>query len=391
MRFLHTFFICFLFQFSWSQVNNKPADISYEQALIQSKKENKPILIMLYANWCPHCNTMKSTVLSDTKVVEFLEKNYIYVWKDIETAEGLEIKEKYKTQGLPTFLFLDANETVLYSIKGQMNTENFTHEATNALNPNLQLPYLKNQFLKEPSNATACLNYIQTLRKGTERTALSAPTHLYLATQTHKQLGSETNWRIIANGVTDIASREFQYVLKNKNEFEKISSPARVEAKITNIVTELLEPYTLNLDTLSYLKKRVLAKTIQLEKIDALIFSYDLTISEHTYNWNHYKTTTLEGTQKYLWNNDTKLKEIGQIYWKEIEDVDSLKKAIDWGKRAIELNNSADGNLVVARLYSKIKNKKLAQQYAKNAQAIAREMGWDTNESDTLLKDLNIK
>ena len=391
MRVLYSLFLCFFIQFNWSQVSVDPNKISYKEALVQSKKEKKPIFIMLYANWCPHCNTMKSTVFSDQKVKDFMNANYISVWKDIEKEDGKEIKELYKTNGLPTFLFIDANETLLYSVKGEMKKEAFINEATNALNPKLQLPYLEQQFLNNPSNVNACLAYIQTLRKGADRTALSAPTHLYLQTQTEQQLLSEINWRVIANGVTDIESRAFQFVLKNKEAFEKATSPKRVDAKITNIVSELLEPYTLNLDTTSYFQKRKIAKTIQLQKIDSLIFSYDLLLAERTKNWEFYKKVTIENTEKYFWNSEHKLKEIGQVYWKEITDVIALKKAIEWEKRAIKLNNSAEANLLLARLYAKIKDKKAALMYAKAANAITKEMGWDSTETDTILKELNTK
>lgn len=391
MRFIYTLLLCCFFQLSWSQRSYNPNEISYNEALAQAKKENKPIFVMLYANWCPHCNTMKSTVFSEEKVKDLMFSNYISVWKDIEKEEGKQIKEHYKTNGLPTFLFIDANETLLYSIKGEMKTEVFINEVTNALNPKLQLPYLEKQFLNDPSNVNACLAYIQILRKGAERTALSKPTHRYLDTQSDQQLLSETNWRVISNGVTDIQSREFQYVLNYKNEFEKITSPERVERKIINIVSELLEPFTQNLDSVSYFRKREIAKTIQLQKIDSLIFSYDLLLAERTKNWGFYQKTTLEGTEKYVWNTESKLKEIGQVYWTEIKDITALKKAIDWGKRAIELNNSGDGNLLVARLYSKIKDKKSAQLYAKNAQVITKEMGWSTKDIDVLLQELNTK
>ena len=114
-------------------------------------------------------------------------------------------------------------------------------------------------------------------------------------------------------------------------------------------------------------------------------------LAEHSKNWGFYQKTTLENTQKYFWNNDNKLKEIGQVYWKEITDVTALKKAINWGKRAIELNNSAEANLLLARLYAKIKDKKTALVYAKNALAISKQMGWDSKDTDALLKELNTK
>ncbi|KVV15231.1 thioredoxin family protein [Flavobacterium sp. TAB 87] len=388
MRLIYTLFFLVLFQFSGAQNEWKHSEITYTDALIQSKKENKPIFIMLYATWCPHCNVMKSTVFSDPKVMDFLDKNYISVWKDIEKEEGRKLKEQYQTKGLPAFIFIDSDETVLYSIKGEIKTDFFMYEAKNALNPLLQLPYLEKQFLADPSNANKCLAYIQTLRKGADRARLSEPTHLYLATQTDQQLASETNWRIIANGVSDIESREFKYVLTHKKDFENATSPARVERKIINIVSELLEPQTTSLDSITYFKNRAIAKTITLQTIDSLIFSYDLTLAERSENWGLYKRTTLNDTQKYVWNIDSKLKEIGQVYLKEIEDVSALNKAIDWAQRAIELNYSSDGNLLLSRLYLKINDKKSAEAYAQNARDIAVEMDWSTKEADDLLKEI---
>ena len=391
MRFILSLLLFTFFQFSWSQNDWAPNEITYKDAVIQAQKENKPIFIMLYATWCPHCNKMKTTVFNDQKVLDFLNKNYICVWKNIEKEEGIAIKEKFNTSGLPIFLFIDAKETLLYAIKGELTTATFMLEAQNALNPKLQLPYLEKQFLSDPSNANKCLEYLMTLRKGTDRPNLSKPTHIYLETQSDKELVSETNWRIISNGVTDIQSREFQYVLNHKKDFEKVTSPIRVERKIINIVSELLEPYTLNLDSIGYFKDRAIAKTIHLQKTDSLIFSYDLTLAERSSNWGLYKKASLEGTEKYVWNTDSKLKEIAQVYLKEINDTNALKKAMDWTKRALDLNNTADGNLLLARLYWKIKDRKSAIEYAKNAKAIITEMGWNTKDVDALLQELNSK
>lgn len=391
MRFIYSLLLFTFFQFSWSQNDWVPNEITYKDALIQAQKENKAVFIMLYATWCPHCNTMKTSVFNDNNVLDFLNKNYICVWKNIEKEEGIAIKEKFNTSGLPIFLFIDANETLLYALKGELKKEAFLQEVQNALNPKLQLPYLEKQFLADPSNSTKCLDYLMILRKGADRKVLSKPTHIYLETQSDKQLVSETNWRIISNGVTAIQSREFQYVLNHKADFEKATSPIRVERKIINIVSELLEPYTLTLDSIGYFKDREIAKTIHLQKTDSLIFSYDLTLAERSSNWAFYKKSSLEGTEKYVWNTDSQLKEIAQVYLKQIDDIDALKKAIDWTKRALELNNVADGNLLLARLYWKIKDKKSALEYAKNAKAIITEMGWNTKDVDALLKELNAK
>ena len=389
MRILYLFLLCISIQAVKSQNQFVPDDMPYKKALETVKTKGKPLFIMLYADWCPHCNQMKKEVFSDPNVMDFLKENYVCIWKNIEKEEGLAIKNKYNTKSLPAFLFLDSDETLLYALKGEMKTGEFMTEVKYALNSRMQLPYLKKEFLSDPSNSTRFFAYLNTLKKGKDRTELSVPTHIYLKTQSDAQLLSETNWRIIANGVTDINSREFQFVLKHQKEFAVVASQNRVDRKIESIVTELLRPLVDNLDTVNYYKQREVAKSIRLQKTDSLVFKFDLTLAERTEKWQFYKKVTLADTQKLVWNDASFLKDIGQTYLKHIKDTESLKKSIFWVKHSLELNDSYDGNLLVARLYYKIKDKKSALQYANEAKVICTEMTWNTKEVDSLLAELN--
>ncbi|MFH7019112.1 thioredoxin family protein [Flavobacterium sp. FlaQc-47] len=392
MRFFSIFFLFVSLQILHSQNQFVPDDVPYKTALENAKTKGKPLFIMLYADWCPHCNQMKKEVFSDPAVMEFLNKNYVCIWKNIEKEEGTALKNKYNTKSLPTFLFLDPNtETLLYALKGESKKAEFLNEANYALNPKLQLPYLEKEFMADPGNSNTFFNYLNTLKKGKDRTDLSIPTHIYLNTQSDTQLVNETNWRIIANGVTDIKSREFQYVLHHQKDFAAVASQNRVDRKVESIVTELLRPDVDNLDTINYYKHREIAKSIKLQKTDSLVFKFDLTLAERTEKWQYYKKVTLEDTQKFVWNDASFLKDIGQTYLKHITDEESLKKSILWVKHSLELNDSYDGNLLLARLYNKIKDKKSAIKYAKDAKVICTEMTWSTKDVDALLKELNAK
>ena len=391
MRLLYMFFLCISLQTLQSQNQFVPDDTPYKTALETAKKEGKPLFVMLYADWCPHCNLMKKEVFSNASVMDFLKKNYICVWKNIEKEEGSALKNKFNTKSLPTFLFLDSNETLLYALKGEMKTPEFMAEANNALNPKLQYPHLEAAFMADTSNATKYFELLNVLKKGRDRTELSIPTHIYLSTQSDAQLISETNWRIISNGVTDINSREFQFVLKHQKEFAAVASQNRIDRKIESIVNESLRPYVDNLDTINYFKQREIAKSMKVQKADSLVFKFDLTLAERTENWEFYKKVTLDETEKLAWNDASFLKEIGQTYFKHITDIESLKKSISWVKHSLELNDSYDGNLLTAKLYNKIKDKKSALKFAKNAKIISNEMNWNSKDVDALLAELNKK
>lgn len=391
IRFLCLFCLFIFAQNGIAQNNFKFDESNYQTIIMRSKAEKKPVFLMLYATWCPHCNKMKKDVLTDTLVTNLLSKNYIYAWQDIDKPEGIMLKEKFKITSMPTFIFLDSNENELYRLNSEYKTANFVEEIKNALDSKKQLPYLENQFSKDPSNADKWLSYMNVLKKGRNRSYVSEKAHKYLETQSETQLLSETNWRIISNGVTDISSREFQFVLHHQKEFAAISSPERVNRKITNIVTELLEPYTESLDTIHYFKKREIAKTIHTQKNDSLIFTYDIAIAERTGNWSSYRKTTLESTEKFAWNNASLLKDVAKNYLQHIVDIESLKQAIKWTNHSLELNDSFDGNLLLSQLYLKIKDENSAIQFARKAKDICTGLGCNSKDIDELFIELGIK
>lgn len=391
MRLLCFFYLFIFAQNAIAQNNFKFDESSYQTIIKKSKTDHKPVLLMLYATWCPHCAKMKSEVLTDPNVIDVLDKNYICSKQDIDVQEGKMLNSKFNITSLPTFIILDSNENELYRLKGEYKTADFIAEITNALNPKQQLPYLEKEFLSAPSNTQKWLNYMNVLKKGRERNYLAEKANLYFATQTDEELISAVNWQIIANCVTDISSREFQSVLQHKKEYESVSSPLRVERKIINIVTELLKPLAENSDTIAYYQQRKIAKTIHLQKTDSLIFRYDLMIAERSENWNEYHKSCLESTEIFAWNDASFLKEISQNYLKHINDVPSLKKAIQWTTRSLLLNDSYDGNLLLANLYLKTNDRSSAITAARKAKLICSAYGFNSKDIDALFLKIGIK
>lgn len=351
-----------------------------------AQKEDKPILYMGYANWCSHCNMMKTEVLTDQKVADFYNKNFICMWQDMESGDGINVRKKFNVRAFPVFLFLDKDGELLYTASGEIKAGNFIKEGENALNPKMQLPYLKAQFEADMTNADNCLAYVSALRRSNLDTEAAA--QKYLSKLTEEQLVSNMNWKIIANGVRDINSREFQYVLKKQSEFAAVSSQKRVERKIVNMVQEWLSPYVDANDTVNYFKKRVPAAKIALFKTDSLIYNYDLKILENTKGWKKYNETATAGVPKFSWDNAAQLKEIAKVYMNNIHEPKALDNAISWAKRSLERNNAYDMHIIIARLYFFRADKKQAKEWAEKAKAMAISYKFDTRQADEILNQI---
>lgn len=76
----------------------------YEAALAEAKKAKKPVCIVVYAEWCPHC-TNYSQVFHDPRVVE-MAKKFVMVRVDKEAEP--KVAALYKPDGdyVPRTLFL---------------------------------------------------------------------------------------------------------------------------------------------------------------------------------------------------------------------------------------------------------------------------------------------
>ena len=83
---------------------------SYEDGLALAKKERKPICLVFFTEWCPHCRNY-SAVFHDPKVVE---KSKQFVMIRLDRDKNGEISKKYAPDGeyIPRTYFLTPDGTL---------------------------------------------------------------------------------------------------------------------------------------------------------------------------------------------------------------------------------------------------------------------------------------
>jgi thiol:disulfide interchange protein len=89
----------------------------YAEGLAEAKAQNKPICLIFYTEWCPHCANY-SSVFHDKQVVD-LSKKFVMIRvdndKDAETAAKFSPDGKY----IPRTFFLKSDGTLLPDITEQ--------------------------------------------------------------------------------------------------------------------------------------------------------------------------------------------------------------------------------------------------------------------------------
>lgn len=374
----------------FSQEQTLFIDRSYNEALALSKTENKPLVVMFYAKWCPHCNVMKKDIFTDTDVNAFYSQNYICVAVDAETDNGKQLKAKFQNKfrvaSYPTFAFLDSNETLLYCTAGEFKKEKFLSEGQDVLLSENQLSNIKSAFLADVSNFDKCMKYIQNLRKANIDATPIAQKYLSLLKPEEKF--TEPNWRIFANGINNFDTDEFRFVIQNKDAFSKAASPSRVDKKIVYTISETFKPLIDRVDTINYDKKRFVAESFHLRKIDSLLYRFDMQIVSQTTNWKKYQKVTSDNVEKFSWNDTGVLYDICNTYFETVNDKKGLLQAVEWSKHLLSLGQTTERYVVTSKLLMKLKDYKQALVYAEKGKTFIDSLGLKNAEMDTVLAEI---
>lgn len=111
------------------QVETPPADVlsktytSYAEAVEAAKSLKRPIFLYFGAEWCGYCKKMKSTTLADTEVKDKLAKEYVPCI--IDTDKDRATARKYKVSGIPAYMILSPDETIMARTSGMKSKEEF--------------------------------------------------------------------------------------------------------------------------------------------------------------------------------------------------------------------------------------------------------------------------
>jgi thioredoxin-related protein len=98
----------------------------YNDAVSIAKKENKNIFLFVYSTYCPYCQKMEKTTLSNKKVIEFLNNNYVFTMLNLEIDD---IAKKFKPRFTPTTFIVDPkDEQSIYELYGYKNSKQLLSE-----------------------------------------------------------------------------------------------------------------------------------------------------------------------------------------------------------------------------------------------------------------------
>jgi len=107
--------------------------LGFNEGLDKAKKENKPILIDFYTDWCTWCKEMEKQVFGHKEVAKYINDNFIAVKCNAESQQRVLYKDRHYTQrelsfamsvtSYPTTLFMTHEAAPITRLPGYVPAE----------------------------------------------------------------------------------------------------------------------------------------------------------------------------------------------------------------------------------------------------------------------------
>lgn len=216
------FYIVLTFAFS---ISNFAQGVEFHQGdwasvKAKAKEENKIIFIDFYTSWCGPCKGLVKNVFPLKEVGDFYNANFINYKIDAEKGEGPALAEKYGVKAYPTLMFVDAEGQFLHQQVGGANGNSLILLGQTALNPDKRYGNNLGRLEKE-TNLAEVPAQLKELKQN--QLPYSDMYIKYINSLKKRELYSQATFDLM----TELSARTttcftFQYLLENKNQFEKV-------------------------------------------------------------------------------------------------------------------------------------------------------------------------
>ena len=100
-------------------------------SIAKSKTENRPLFVMVHANYCSVCRKMLKDVFPEKEVGDYYNTKFVNLILDIDAGSTDKFNNDYQIQGTPTFLFFAPDGHLIKKTSGYMSKQTLIEFAQN--------------------------------------------------------------------------------------------------------------------------------------------------------------------------------------------------------------------------------------------------------------------
>lgn len=355
-------FTCFLTIVAKADGIRFDTKLSWAAIKEKAKKENKYILLDCQTTWCGYCKKMDQEVFPDEKVGAFFNANFIsvsvqfdqkpkqdneYVKSWYKDAE--QIGKDYPITGYPTFLIFAPDGNLVHRIVGYLPADKFLVAGQNALKPEGQYFTLVKQ-LDAGQKSTAFLkNFISVAQEADFPKVAAKAFNDYFPTI--KDPFTKDNLTLIAENTQSTRDKGFELYLNNSAKVDSVLGGGTTQKMLRKVMMgeigdALSANIAANTDSM-LLDFRAKRPDIDIDKQVAELKLQKIAYSNKANQNEQYLQLAKKYLDKYGADISADMLEgLSRNAYRIYNDEASLRTALGWCKRAVDMTKEKDRNAV---------------------------------------------
>jgi thiol-disulfide isomerase/thioredoxin len=353
--------------------------LTFKEILEKAQKENKPIFIDAFAEWCGPCKKMDREVFVASSVGEVYNAKFINVKIDMEKGEGPELAKKYGIQAYPSYLFLDTDGGMLHRSVGYQQPDAFIELANVATDPAKQLGSMARQYFNGNRQPDFLYNYTVALMDVMDPKAKEIGGE-YLKTQ--DDWNNDNSRQFMMNFIDRAEGEYYEYMIANRAAF--IDQFGKESYK--NIVLRAVSNKLGSEDAMDPEVAGKMFGTAYPEEAAALKAQFKMMYYQRLKQYDAYARAAIELNTISPIQNPYQLNGIAWTFYEQVNDKELLKEGLKMAEKSVSISKEYANMDTLAALYLKMGKKKLGKKTAKEAIEIAKASGEDYSGTEELLK-----
>ena len=308
----------------------------------------------------------------------------------MEKGEGIDIAKNYTIRAYPTLLYLDEKgEKLLVSVGANRDPQSYIENGKRALDPKNNIPYFLANKDANFDNPGFMSSYFSLMSEANMVEAEEVDR--YFSKIPFEQWLNDANWGILMESPLAFENTTFQTILSNSGVVQEEKGPEAItfiSDRIYQILGQQLYRARDEEGKEAYLNAKAnFSKGNYIAK-DEVVFKLSVLEYQKDKNWELWVETITNGVKKYYWDDANALNNVAWTAFENVEDQNSLKSALKWAKRAVELSQAHHIIDTYAHLLAATGEKEAALEQEMRALEIAQSQGASTDSYEKFIEEL---
>ena len=209
---------------------------SWNEIVATATKENKPIFVDAYTDWCGPCKKMAKEVFTQNQVGEYFNKTFFSVSMNMEKGEGVDFAKKYNITAYPTLLFFNSKGEFLNKSVGYRESEELIETSKAALDPKNQLGTIEREYENGDKSLQSLINYCSKLRGMGNYKMATDNAVARLEELKNSEKYTKEAWDLISSYLFDYSSSVFKQFIIDKYKYQKVASLQDINKYIHSVL-----------------------------------------------------------------------------------------------------------------------------------------------------------